>query len=156
MAEKLSISLVKMTSIKLFGTALLSALLLSGCAIANKKASVGNVANTKSEVELKQESAKKMSEDAHFNALNNNCSAENKEACLAAANYLYAQGEYSYAAWYYDQICSRFQYVPACLKLAQMLENGTGIKEDKASAEDIYMKACYLGDKPSCSRFKRD
>lgn len=92
--------------------------------------------------------------DVTFNELNDACTPQNVQACMNAAAYLYKTKNYEYSAWYYNQICSRFQHIPACLKLAEMFESGTGVSKDAQKANDIYDRACNMGDKPSCKKVK--
>mgnify|MGYP004494189885 CR=1 FL=1 len=61
---------------------------------------------------------------------------------------------YNDAAHAYNQICVAAQHIPACLKLAKMLENGIGVPKDREAAQSIYRTACYRGDKPSCKKVK--
>lgn len=75
-------------------------------------------------------------------------------ACMSVANMLFANKQYSEAAGAYDQICSGLQHIPACLQLAKMFEDGLGVVKNTSIAKDIYEKACYSGDKPSCSKMK--
>ena len=79
---------------------------------------------------------------------------QNINACMQEANLLYEIKRYNDAAHAYDQLCVATQHIPACLKLAAMLEDGVGVAKNHEAAQKIYRVACYRGDKPSCKKIK--
>ncbi len=146
-----------MTKIHLFAALLAGALALGGCAASNSNLNKnGAYSGTESSNLSAEQRAVRINADENFKRLNDACDENHKEICMDAAAYLESKGEDAFAAWYYDQTCSHFQYVPACLKLASMLETGRGVKRNPVAAQDIYKKACYTGDKESCKKFPRE
>lgn len=71
------------------------------------------------------------------------------------ANAYYQKGDFANSITAYDFICAKFQYLPACVKLANMFEKGEGITANKMVALDIYERACYGGHAQSCDDVKR-
>ncbi|CUU85272.1 Sel1 repeat-containing protein [Campylobacter hyointestinalis subsp. hyointestinalis] len=86
--------------------------------------------------------------------LTNDCKAGNKVSCKELGDYFYDQAKYGDAANVYDYTCAKFWYIPACLRLAYMFENGTGVEKNESIARDIYKRACYNGDKESCKKIR--
>ncbi|RAZ53870.1 SEL1-like repeat protein [Campylobacter hyointestinalis] len=86
--------------------------------------------------------------------LTNDCKAGDKVSCKKLGDYFYDQAKYGDAANVYDYTCAKFWYIPACLRLAYMFKNGTGVEKNESIARDIYKRACYNGDKNSCDLAK--
>lgn len=127
------------------------------CACQNNKninTPKNQILQTKANIVSLDSEMRLMQKDEIFMRLNNNCDSKNIQNCMAAGNYLYAKSKFAFAAWYYDEICSKMQYIPACLKLAKMYEEGIGVPKNIAIAKDIYKSACYMGDKQSCEKMK--
>lgn len=94
-----------------------------------------------------------LEKDERLIAYHNSCNAKNLEACLQAGDYIYERKFYEEAARYYDSVCANYQHLASCLRLANMFEKGIGVKKDLQKSKDIYERACYSGDKPSCKKF---
>lgn len=137
-----------MRALKVFFTILMLGVLLSACNKNPKPSKPTNEAEHKDS--HTQELEKKLDE---YDAL---CvqGKENINACVQVAEILYDLERYNDAAHAYNQICVAAQHIPACLKLAKMLENGVGVPKDREAAQSIYRTACYRGDKPSCKKVK--
>lgn len=84
----------------------------------------------------------------------NACELGQVEQCFYLGNAYYSKKDYLKAIKAYDIVCQQ-QYVPACLQMAVMFENGQGIPKNLENALDIYTKACYLGYDKSCNDMKR-
>ncbi|ALV25124.1 hypothetical protein CIG2463D_1567 [Campylobacter iguaniorum] len=92
--------------------------------------------------------------DIKLENLEKECFNGKKEACKELADSLQSKGEFEEAAKIYDYTCVKFQYIPACLSLAHLFETGKGVKQDPNVAKDIYTRACYSGDKQSCTKIR--
>lgn len=93
-------------------------------------------------------------EQKQLEALDSSCVAGNVDACMQVAGTLYSKGYYTEAAAAYDALCSKLQHLQACLILADMFDSGLGVAKNTATAKEIWEKACYNGDKPSCKKMK--
>lgn len=114
---------------------------------------IGGCATTKKDVQVPFSEFQK---NDKLVSLVSDCRADDVESCQEAADFLYKNGYYKEAALSYDDTCRFYQYIPACLKLAKMFEKGQGVTKSKINAQDIYRRACYMGDKPSCSKFDHE
>ncbi|CZE47092.1 sel1 repeat family protein [Campylobacter geochelonis] len=74
--------------------------------------------------------------------------------CAYKGDKFYNQGDFRSAIYAYDTNCAR-QDVNSCLKMAKMFEKGEGVSVSKAAALDIYERACYSGNTPSCKDMQR-
>lgn len=149
MEKKFFTSQAKMNKLKF--SALIVALFMLGCDQPNTPNSVqiGSLSTASDEAVLNENDKNQIA------AFDRACEADkNTHACMSVANMLFHKKRYSEAAAAYDQICSGLQHIPACLQLAKMFEEGLGVSKNNAIAKDIYEKACYSGDKASCSRMK--
>lgn len=92
--------------------------------------------------------------DTKLENLEKECLNGKKEACKELGDSLYNKGEFESSAKIYDYACAKFWYIPACLSLAHLFETGKGVKQDLNVAKDIYTRACYSGDKQSCTKIR--
>ena len=132
-------------------SALIAALFMLGCDQPNtpNDVKIGSLNKASDEVILNENDKNQIA------AFDRACEADkNTNACMSVANMLFHKKQYSEAAAAYDQICSGLQHIPACLQLAKMFEEGLGVTKNTSIAKDIYERACYSGDKASCSRMK--
>lgn len=83
------------------------------------------------------------------------CENQNQEQCFASAKKAYEQQNYALAIRIFDKGCSGYQYIPSCLRLAKMLEEGEGCVKNVSLAKSLYTRACFSGYKPSCKEMKR-
>ena len=75
-------------------------------------------------------------------------------ACLAIATYYEAQDNPKEAIYYFDKACETNAKV--CSHLAELYEEGKyGLVKDLEKAKDYYTKACDLGDKDGCIKYKK-
>lgn len=93
-------------------------------------------------------------DERYFASFANACGPDNPAACLSAADLLYSKKYFEDAAIWYDKTCSGLQYIPACLRLADMYDKGVGVPKDQTIAKSIWKTACFSGDKPSCEKMK--
>lgn len=117
---------------------ILAAFLLSACETSQGNSTLKN-SNEEKEV---------------YRVAENACQGNDADECFALGNAYYAQGKYKNALEAYNSICQK-QYVPACLKMADMFEKGQGTPVNLEYALDIYTKACYLGYDKNCADMKR-
>jgi len=129
-------------------TLILAAMVLAGCATSGKSPSRASIHEDKVPV------AKPVTTD--FSNIGDTCAGKTAEACYAYAQKSYNAGDFRRAIRTYDLACARFQYLPACLEMAKMFEQGQGVEPNPGKAYEIYSAACYTVDhKPSCADMRR-
>jgi TPR repeat protein len=81
------------------------------------------------------------------------CMLDNN-ACLAIATYYEAQNNPKKAIYYFDKACETNSKV--CKHLAELYETGKyGLDKDLEKAKMYYKKACDLGEKDGCTKYKK-
>ncbi|NLY04132.1 MAG: sel1 repeat family protein [Campylobacter sp.] len=123
-----------------------AAFVLTGCVTASNKNTISNQ-RIEDEVVL----IGNVNASVDTNQLNKTDVA----GAFSIANNYYQNGDFVNAIAAYDYTCTRFQYVPACVRMANMFEKGEGVVASKMAALDIYQRACYSGHKDSCNDVKR-
>ncbi len=93
-----------------------------------------------------------VSQDSKIEKLDKECKSGIQASCKDLGDYFYDKLDFKTAARAYDYTCAKFQYLPACLRLAYMFESGKGMDKNLEIAKDIYIRACHSGDKESCKK----
>lgn len=90
--------------------------------------------------------------DPTYNFLSKRCREDGDYlSCKELGDYLY-DISYSMSAIVYNYACARYQYVDACMHLANMFENGIGVVKSKSISDEIYTRSCYSGNKNACKK----
>ncbi|QKF64148.1 sel1 repeat family protein [Campylobacter corcagiensis] len=124
------------------------AALIAGCAT-TKSSSRPGVSNDRIQEQVIL--VESVNSTLDLNALNRMDTAD----AYKTANSYYKNGDYVNAITAYDFTCAKFQYIPACVRLASMFEKGQGITANRLIALDIYERSCYGGHDESCNDAKR-
>ncbi|PSM52308.1 hypothetical protein CBLAS_0308 [Campylobacter blaseri] len=83
------------------------------------------------------------------------CQSVGAKSCYDLGVSYYRKGDFKTAINTFDVGCAMYQYLPSCLQMGRMFEKGEGVPVNKAAALDIYERACFSGDKPSCQDMRR-
>lgn len=140
-----------------FAGILLAGLIFVGCA-SHQNHSTDKSAINYSSIGATQRIKDRIVSDSDFRSFDASCKSGELLGCYNVANYYYQHEDYATAIRMYDEICATNNYpnnLPSCIKMAGMFEKGEGIMPNINTAFDLYKRACFTGDKPSCQDAKR-
>ena len=87
-------------------------------------------------------------------ALRRGCNLGNAESCTATGMHYYGRRDFAEASQHFEKGC-RLQQGAACTVLAEMYENGTGLRLSYQKAAQFYEAACQLKNGLACYKLAK-